>query len=258
MKSIFSLFIIIFIITLSFINCGGKKNGENKDSLKTKSDNSNLKTYVWFHDMCEYKGYYDSIIYKKEILDNLYNLWQGNNMTLSDYTSIFDFRDTNKLNIDSLNIEYKRIKKHIQNIKIIEIPLWQNLRKARIKELDTIYETQKSYIEGFKNPKQLLNNKYSNFCKEFAEALASDNKQDLLDEWKNFIKNINNPITYEKYLKQSKTPEKYLYAKIHLMTFGWWNCCNHFIKYVEKTEEMEKEFNKFFIKVEPPDCEYVD
>jgi len=42
---------------------------------------------------------------------------------------------------------------------------------------------------------------------------------------------------------------KFDYARLELLTFGWWNNTNHLIFHLSETGEFESEFKNLFIKV---------
>jgi hypothetical protein len=54
----------------------------------------------------------------------------------------------------------------------------------------------------------------------------------------------------EKYNEKYNSKDRLIYAKIELMTYGWWNCSNSQIKRINNDGTMEKEFNKLFIHIE--------
>ena len=45
------------------------------------------------------------------------------------------------------------------------------------------------------------------------------------------------------------------WALIEVLSFGWWNCVNSSIPYVDSDGTPEQEFKKLFVKVVEKDCE---
>ena len=53
------------------------------------------------------------------------------------------------------------------------------------------------------------------------------------------------------------TPELLLYAKIDLLTYGWWNCVNNSIRRVQPTDDLHQQFTRLFASV-TSECDDVD
>lgn len=57
------------------------------------------------------------------------------------------------------------------------------------------------------------------------------------------------------YERQFNSPDKLLYARIEVMTYGWWNCANDFIEYDQDDDRYQREFKKLFTRVKTIGCD---
>lgn len=55
--------------------------------------------------------------------------------------------------------------------------------------------------------------------------------------------------------EQYASPDRMKFALVEVMTFGWWNCANKAIKYVDYDGSQEREFRKLFIRVKTISCD---
>ena len=121
-------------------------------------------------------------------------------------------------------------------------------------ELEGSYQLRKITIEAYKDPQVLLNNQFTNYCKQYAEALSSNDSTKRLSTWKKLAeeqkeKNGNPEFFMKNFQEKFNSANKLVYAKIELMAFGWWNCANHQIPHIDRDGGMEEEFNKLFTNI---------
>jgi hypothetical protein len=219
-----------------------------------------LATYSWDSEMCHYTGRYNPRRYSKEALDNAYQLLYGSAM-LTTNTSVFRPEDVNKLHLDSLTAEYTRNLRQYRTMRLLPQPLWQKLRQQSLQELEDDYRAKKLYIEAFADPAVLLADPMSANCQRYIQGLAAHRDSLVLRDWQRFVeeqKQRNGYDTYsERYNREFNSPDRLLYAKIDLLTFGWWNCMNASIRRVQPTEKMFDEFTRLFTDVKT-ECEDAD
>lgn len=219
-----------------------------------------LATYAWDSEMCHYTGRYNPRRYSKEALDNGYKLLFGSAMLNTD-TSVFRPEDVDDLHLDSLTAEYTRNLRQYRTMRLLPQPMWQKLRKQAIQELEDDYRAKKLYIEAFANPAVLLSTPLQANCRKYIMGLASHNDSLTLRDWQRFVeeqrRSSSDNVYSERYNREYDSPNRLLYAKIDLLTFGWWNCANASIRRVEPSEKMVDEFSRLFTQVKT-ECEDAD
>lgn len=246
---------IVLIIITSFLimSCSDKKKAKDKlNSIKTSSNTTAV--FIWKTELCENTGTYDSKKYSKEQLKNTYDLWfTFSGIALETNSNAHFIEEINQLSVSKLTSEYLT-KKTDYNREIIPSPFWNKIKIERLQELEDEYELKKITIEAYTKPSILLNNRFSKYCDEYAQVLSSNDTIKLLKAWKNLVEkrrseNGASEKFMEKYREKYNSKDRLTYAKIELMTFGWWNCGNSTIKRLNDDGSMEKEFNKIFINI---------
>ena len=114
-------------------------------------------------------------------------------------------------------------------------------------------------MQAFEDPAALLNNRFSKSCERFVTALNSTDTSVLLTTWKSFCEELKtkngSPETFmAKFYEKYNSPQKLVYAKIDLLTFGWGNCANNSTFHVASDGKAEKAFEKLFSNVKH-ECE---
>ena len=246
-----SLFVISTLLLI--VSCSDKnKKGDEKVNSVAAQDTTAI--FTWTTELCENTGTYDSKKYSKEQLKNTYDLWfTFSGVALETKTNPHSIEDINELSVAKLTSEYNA-KKAYYNREIIPVPFWNKIKQQRLQELEDEYELRKITIEAYTKPSNLLNNRFSKNCEEYARILSSKDTIKLLDTWKNFVekqkdKNADPEKVMESFYTKYNSKNRILYAKIELITYGWWNCANSTISRINDDGTMEKEFNKIFSNI---------
>ena len=218
----------------------------------------NAKHFKWDEEMCSFDALYDSTKYTETALRNTLNLYRSVS-NLGEDVSFFNLKDVKKPNIDTLNKQYEEALKNLTDNTIIQMPFWIELKKQKIMELNEEYELKKTTIGYYDNPSSLLKSKYFNSCSVYATALASNDTAIIFSARRQLLEEQCKQNGYPeklrmKFRNEYSSPQRIEYAKMHLMTFGWWNCANDQILHINQTKEMSDEFDKLFIKIEQ-ECE---
>ncbi|MBT2620658.1 hypothetical protein [Chryseobacterium sp. ISL-6] len=229
-----------------------------KDSIKTPENKPGIFTFTT--ELCDNKGYYDETKYTKEELTGTYKLYFELNGLLLDSPHVFGLealretrRDKDHI-LQKLEKEFIEKKKLIENLKIVNIPFWQNVKKQKYQELLQDYERQKIQIIAYSDPSVLLNSKKFQDCTHFAKALISDDTQ-MVEEWRKLRlemskRNGNPENIMNEFENRLNSVDKKDYAIIDLIVFGWGNCANNKIERPNYDEKMSDQFNSLFIKVD--------
>jgi len=208
--------------------------------------------YEWETGLCTCKGTFDSTKYNLEEIQNTYNyLWW--NDYLSTHATISKIEELKTLKLDSLDKECTGKLEKLNSLRFIDSKFWNKLKVDRIREIEETCELRRITILGYSNPDTL--NSYfikDKTCNYYRNALILGG-QEMLDAWIKLhkiqmSKNGNPEKLHNEFLKQYYSPDRLEYARIELMSFGWWNCANHTIFHVEYLGECETEFQKIFQK----------
>lgn len=268
---------ILSIIFLSFFSCKKETQSLDKNNLKDsvaitentskdtlKTEQSKLGIFNFQTELCENKGYFDENKYTKEELEGTYKLWFQMGGILLNTPSVFNLKGLDEVRKDKdqilskLNQDFLEKKKTLENLKIVKVPYWENVKKNRIQELMEEYEFRKTEIQAFSDPSVLLNAKLSKGCENFIKALNSNDAQ-MIEEWRKLRENMSKKNgdpqrilnEFEEHLNSA---DKKDYAIIDLITFGWGNCTNGNINSIPHDEKMNKQFEDLFIKIDS-DCD---
>ncbi|MCY0978756.1 hypothetical protein PGH12_10285 [Chryseobacterium wangxinyae] len=229
-----------------------------QDSLKQKPTQPEVFAFVT--DLCDSKGYFDAEKYSREEIEGTYKLWfQMGGVSLIT-PSVFKLNDLEEIRRDKdlilakLDKDFAENKKTIENLKVVNVPYWQNIKELHYKSLLQQYEYEKIHIASYPDPSVLLHNKFTGKCTNFAKAVNS-NDENLIAEWRKLREEMS---------KRNGSPERIItefenrlnssnwkdYAMIDLLTFGWGNCANEYIERSLHDEKMYNEFNALFIKID--------
>ena len=114
--------------------------------------------------------------------------------------------------------------------------------------------------EAYENPSVLRKFDFAETCvAKYANPLINSGDE-LLNVWREVNEASRRRNSAPERLKkrfdeQMKSAERLQYARMEVMTFGWWNCANEFIEYAEGYDEHEAEFRKLFIRVRELGCD---
>ena len=231
---------------------------------RNKTDDT-LTTYAWETESCRFTGRYNPRRYSKEQLDNVQKLLFGSASLQAD-AMVYRLSDVQKLSLDTLTVEYTRRIALYRAMQVVPQPTWLMLKKQAIREMEEDYQAKKITIQAFADPAILLTVSHPSGCSRYVQGLAAHNDSLTLRDWKNYVdeqvkrekKLSGGPESYsQRYNEEYNTAERLLYAKVELLTFGWWNCVNQSIHRVEPTEKTYRQFQQLFVGVKS-ECDDVD
>jgi len=229
-----------------------------EDSLKVKPIQP--ETFAFVTELCDHKGYFDAGKYSREEIEGTYKLWFQMGASSLDTPSVFDLEDLEEVRrdknliLEKLDQDFAANKKILENLKIVNIPYWQNIKKRHYIELHQEYEKEKIQIASYSDPSVLIKNTFTGNCKNFAKALNAT-EDEMIAEWRKMREEMSKRngdperimTEFENHLNSSDRKD---YAMIDLITFGWGNCANREIERPLHDEKMNNEFNSLFIKVD--------
>lgn len=260
---------ILSILLLSFLSC--KKENQSTpgttpadttqvsapktDTIATAQPKQEI--FNFGTELCDNKGYFDSNKYSRKELEDTYKLWFELSSSLLDTPFVHNLKDLHEIRnnkdqiLAKLDKDFTEKKNQIMNLKVVNIPYWQDIKRKSYEALVQSYEMEKIQIMAYSDPSILLKN---NACSNYSKALNSTDEQ-MFAEWKklreSMSKNNSDPQRIiNQFNEQLNSADKRDYAIIDLITFGWGNCANDKVQRVSHDEKMNNEFNALFIKID--------
>ncbi|MEY8761172.1 hypothetical protein [Chryseobacterium tongliaoense] len=229
-----------------------------KDSLIKEQQDQGF--FVFDTELCTNKGYFDESKYTRDQLEATYKLYYKFGGILLSSPHVFKLTDLQEVRRDKdqilkkLEKEFKEKKKAIENLQIVNVPYWQDIKKQTLQALVQEYAAEKTQIIAYSDPSVLLKDKYSENCERFIKALNS-NDTEMTEEWRKLReemskKNGDPQNVMNEFENRLNSPDRKDYAIMDLIVFGWGNCVNDDIQRPEHNTEMNKNFNSLFIKVD--------
>lgn len=213
------------------------------------------KTFKWEQGLCEFEGSYDAGKYTEQQLRDTQKLLSSIGSLSLDYDATpRNFAGVEKLSLTKLESEYRKTLNELQNLNLVKDEIWEELRQNKIKELNQLYMLSKVTVKGYKNPAALREFKKAEPCANFYAQPLIDSGEYLLTTWKKVNMDTRsrngNPRRIEGiFNRQNASPDRFKYAQIEVMTFGWWNCANGMRYHLKHDEKYAKSFNKLFSNV---------
>lgn len=217
------------------------------------------KKLRWSDETCEYEGTYSAAKYNEARLKNTQKLFAIVSYKLEYNSVLFNFEDVKKLNVAALDRDYNQKSAELKKLDIIKTPYWEALRRAKLKELEQVYQLSRTTMRAYENPAVIKKHTFADSCiKKYADPLISGGDA-LIRVWREVneaSRKVNaDPERLRKtFESQLNSPDKYKYARVEVMTFGWWNCANEFIRYEENSDRHQREFRKLFTRVRTIAC----
>jgi hypothetical protein len=252
--------IIIILGAILLWSCADKSSKINEDRSVQQSINDTTSVFAWTTELCENKGTYYPRKYSAEQLQNTYDLWfRFSGIALETDGTANKPEDISTLDTNKLANEYKKQKKYLEQIVIVNLTYWQKLKQLKIQELEDEFELKKITIQSYSNTSVLQSNRFSKYCPDFVRVLTSNDTSELMTFWKGFadkqsLKNGSPEKYMEKFYEKFNSKNRLNYARVDLITYGWWNCANHTLTHIHRDGQMEEEFNKLFLDIKS-ECE---
>lgn len=218
------------------------------------------RTFKWETALCEMTGTYNAKkVSKRRLADTVKLMTQYSSMGLSTSATVFKPEDLPSLNVAELDAEYKEKSAEVAALQVIASPFWVEQQKAKLTELKQYYDLSRITIRGHADPRVLLEYSGADQCKtKYARPLIAGGDA-LLKAWRlvnedSRTKNSDPERLRREFERQLASPDKMKFALVEVMTFGWWNCANASIEYVQQDESQEREFEKQFTRIRR-DCD---
>lgn len=217
-------------------------------------------TFYWEEELCSCKGKYHTGKYTAEELQNTLD-YVINAGLISANATAFQLSQLKSIRMDSLEAECTRKLNQLKTLPFVRSPYWDSLKVARIQEIESQCELERITILAYQYPDSLV--KYTEatgLCGQYSRPLAAGGEQ-MLEAWRQLIirqmeKNGDPNRLFNRYQAERRSADSLDYARMELMTFGWWNCVNRTIPYMSDDYLMYVAFRKLFAR--KPKCKCAD
>ena len=214
------------------------------------SQNGDFKYHT---ELCECNAKFDTTICtRKELQNTIDLLWWAPSI---DYSStVWTLEEIEQLNVQDLRTECEAKINKIRTAKFVNHPFWNQLLAERIRFYESTCRLKEFTIQAYSNPKILLEyDLVDSTCIYYRNALIAGGEQ-LIDAWftlhEDQKKNNGSPENLQRRFDEKYHSDKRLeYARLEVMTFGWWNNANHQLPHINAHYIYEDEFEKLFVEV---------
>ena len=226
-------------------------------AVAVRTDN----VFMWDTENCKNTGRYNTGKYTVKQLEDTYTLWYTYRIIpfikmLAKPEELYTCDATARRR--EVNRAYYKTKKVFDSLQLVPADTWIGLLKSRQRQLEESYQLALLDAEAPTNPEVLLNNRFCKHCSEYAAALTTTDTVVLLDEWQKLVdktaKNRTKGKYYERYRKERASADRFAYARIALLKYGWHNCANQYVYHGDPDKDYSFAFDKLFINVKS-ECE---
>jgi hypothetical protein len=219
-------------------------------------------TYKWVDEACNYESKYNTKLYSAKQISNCFRLGYWDEFRITNTPLVFEPADIKHLQIDSLINEYEKKHRELQQLDLPNTEFWKELRNKKLQEQEKSYELHTIAYKAYTDPKSLEQFKVNDSCVIRHKNAVIAGGDSLLNDWKKLVlfdatKNGSPEELIAKYKAELMTNEKFEYAKVYIITFGWWNCAVHCIDYTTNKitrEDAMSVINKMFISTKTIGC----
>lgn len=218
------------------------------------------KQLRWTNDLCEFEGSYDAKKYTDAQLKNTLELFASGNFNIQTEAPVWRYEDIQKLSVAALDKQYQSKYNTLENLDIVKSPYWKSLRTRKLKELKQVYALSRVTMLGYSEPAKLKEATFADSCVvKYANPLINGGDE-LLTTWKAVNENTRrrngDPERIKKIFQaEYDSPDRLKFARVEVMSFGFWNCASEFIERVSDAVSHEEEFKKLFKKTRTIECD---
>ncbi len=216
--------------------------------------------FKWSDLTCEHESKYKTNLYTETQINNCYLLTQDDVFRIANTPSVFNPEDIKSLNLDTLDQEFKTKSLRLKTLDIPKTKEWENIRNKILIELDQLYTLSRIVYVAYLSDDYNALSKYnsSDTCLQKHSSALIAGGDSLLNNWYDITtelaQNNGSPENiWKKYYQNLSSENKFLFAKVDVTTFGWWNCAVIYVEFFDRNLVL-KEFKKLFINTKQIDC----
>ena len=134
------------------------------------------------------------------------------------------------------------------------------LREARLRELEEHYRLSRTTMLAYRTPEVIKDYRGADACAARYAAPLAKGGDELLAVWRTVNeegrrRNADPARVEARFNEQLNSPARLEFARVEVMSFGWWNCANEFVARVADDGAYETRFKKLFSKVRTVGCD---
>ena len=220
------------------------------------SKKSDKGVFVWWTEVREYRGTFDTTKYSNEQIEGVYKLCLGHfgsfdKTGISDREGVIDLTEIREKSEEKILKNFIAEKNELESLQIIESDFWKERKRKKLEELTDKYELQLITIKAYSDPQVLKDNRFSDLCHLYVDIANLKDTTELLDYWKDlFDKKYYGDIHIRHFIDQSKTlSERFSNARADVITFGYWHCTSRKLAELDKENGTAEEFEKLFTDI---------
>ncbi len=252
------------------INCLGDDLRRRFDNMKIlliailvlcqASAYTQTKRFQWTTELCEYEGTYDAKKYTDAQLRNTLKLFAVGSFEIETGATVWKYEEIKNLSVAALDKEYESKSAALKKLDIVKSAYWQSLRERKLKELKQVYELSRLTMLAYNEPAKLKEAAFAEACvARFANPLINGGDE-LLATWETVNedsrRNNGDPERVKKIFEAERdSPDRLKFARVEVMSFGFWNCANALIEREEYDGTHEEEFKKLFKRTKTIGCD---
>jgi hypothetical protein len=205
-------------------------------------------------ELCECMAKFDTTKYSRQEVQNTIDyLW--NSSYISTNSSAQKLEDIEKLSVADLRKECDEKINNLKSLKFVNEPFWTKLLTEQIAFYESTCRLKEYTILAYSNPKILLEYELvDSTCIYYRDALIAGGDK-LMKTWLTLHKkqksNNGSPENLQKrFDKKYYSDAKLEYARMEVMTYGWWNSANYLLPHINTNYDYQEEFEKLLLDVE--------
>lgn len=220
-----------------------------------------VKEFEWQDLSCLYRGTYDSsTLTVDQIRDTRSLIDFGMGLPLNTEKSVFDVKDIGKLDARKLDEEYAEVKKKLEDLRPVDNPFFSELKKRHLQTLEASYRLMRVTLLAHFDAAALDEAKDCEECYEKWGKAVVEGGDSLLEAWRNLVneqktRNASPESLEARYRARYASADRDKWALVEVLGFGWWNCVNKSIPYVDQDGSAEEAFKKLFKNVKTTECD---
>lgn len=217
--------------------------------------------FSWVGDICSSVGTYKLSDYTESQIRDTYRIAMTQDFRLNTGSiPPFSLEELNRESVADLDREYEQKLAELNKLDLIKSSFWQVLKVSNIDYVKQYYQLKRATMLAYTDPSALNEiAKTDPVLLKYAQALNSGGEQ-LIDTWRevnevNRLKNGNPARVKQRFDQQNSSAERYTYATIEVLAFGWWNHAIRSFRYPD-TSQAQQNFIKLFKTVKSFDCSH--
>lgn len=255
---------VFLFFGLIFIACSEARKqpeAEEKTPVKasekpSQSQKDSIAVFKWESELCIHESTFNARLYTAEELKGTRELlWMVGGMLLSeaDGTAFNPVQIEDLSTVKELDLLYQKKRKALLELKIVNDPFWGGVKKSMLREMKDEYDLTRIGIQAYTNPDILKNNRFSDVCPELIDAITGKDTTQLMAAWKTLVeeqcRNNGSPENVRKRHREAyNRPDRVLYARTELITFGWHNRVNAALPNLAHDEKINRKFDQLFLE----------